>query len=153
MERSKKMSTWSKAIETAERNQAGGMQTLDKLFAVTQPGAVYSQPVHAQGQTVITLSEVTGGIGFGYGIGEGGPAASEEEKVESLPQTPAPGGGGGGGGGGGFSAGRPVAIVSITADSVKVKPVVDVTKLGIAALTTFGAMALMFARMNRVRRR
>lgn len=140
----------STGLEAAERNQTGGMQTLDKLFAVTQPGAVYSEPVQAEGQTVITLSEVTVAVGFGYGIGEGSGTPPADEK---NPEPSLSGGSGGGGGGGGFSAGRPVAIVTVNANGVKVEPVVDVTKLTIAFFTTFGAMALMLARMNRLSRR
>jgi uncharacterized spore protein YtfJ len=144
--------SWDKATDAAARNQKEGMQTLDKLFAVTQPGAVYSEPVHAEGQTVITLSEVVVGMGFGYGIGEGGgpnPQGAAETTVSAETSNPAmAGGAGGGGGGGGFSSGRPVAIVSISANGVQVRPVVDVTKLGIAAVTTLGAMALMLGRMN-----
>lgn len=147
------MSQWSKSIEAAQHNQVEGMRTLDKLFAVTQPGAVYSEPVHANGQTVITLSEVTVGMGFGYGIGEGGPGAAGGKDADASEEGAPAGGGGGGGGGGGFSAGRPVAIVTINADGVKVEPVVDVTKLSIAFFTTFGAMALMLARISRARYR
>lgn len=146
------MSIWSKSVEAAQHNQAEGMHTLDKLFAVTQPGAVYSQPVHANGQTVITLSEVTVGMGFGYGIGEGAPPTEQENNPAASEQNAPAGGGGGGGGGGGFSAGRPVAIVTVNADGVRVQPVVDVTKLSIAFFTTFGAMALMLARMSRASR-
>lgn len=145
--------SWDKAIDAATRNQAEGMNTLDKLFAVTRPGAVHSEPVHAEGQTVITLSEISVGMGFGYGIGEGGgPAQGTDAQKESASDSELAGGAGGGGGGGGFSAGRPVAIVSINSNGVRVKPVVDVTKLGIAAITAFGAMAMLMARMNRASR-
>ncbi len=140
------MSQWQKGLDVAERNQAGGMQTLDKLFAVTQPGAVYSQPMQADGQTIITLNEVTVGVGYGFGVGEGSGTDDEKENA------PVQGGAGGGGGGGGFSAGRPVAVLTVDANGVKIKPIVDVTKLSIAFLTTFGAMALMLARMNRLSR-
>lgn len=141
------MSKWQKGLDVAERNQAGGMQTLDKLFAVTQPGAVYSQPVQAEGQTIITLNEVTVAMGYGFGVGEG--SGTDKEK-ENAPEQ---GGAGGGGGGGGFSAGRPVAVLSVDANGVKIKPIVDVTKLSIAFFTAFGAMAFMIARMNQTSQR
>jgi uncharacterized spore protein YtfJ len=144
------MSEWQKGLDAAERNQAGAMEKLDKLFAVAQPGAVYSEPIQAEGQTVITLNEVTVMVGYGFGIGEGGGTPNGEAKEAKAPMQ---GGSGGGGGGGGFSAGRPVAIVTLNANGVTIKPVVDMTKLAIAFLTTFGAMALMLARMNRMSRR
>lgn len=144
------MSEWQKGLDAAERNQAGGMEKLDKLFAVAQPGAVYSEPIQAEGQTVITLNEVTVMMGYGFGVGEGGGTApADETNANPSPQ----GGSGGGGGGGGFSAGRPVAVLSVNANGVYVKPIVDVTKLGIAFLTTFGAMALMLARISSASRR
>lgn len=144
------MSAWQKGLDAAERNQAGGMEKLDKLFAVAQPGAVYSEPIQVEGQTIITLNEVTVAMGYGFGVGEGGGAPDAETQEANAPMQ---GGSGGGGGGGGFSAGRPVAILSVDANGVRIKPVVDVTKLGIAFFTTFGAMALMLVRMNQVSRR
>lgn len=143
------MSEWQKGLDAAERNQAGGMERLDKLFAVAQPGAVYSEPIQAEGKTIITLNEVTVAMGYGFGIAEGGAPPETEDTAKAVPQ----GGSGGGGGGGGFSAGRPVAIVSVDSNGVKIEPVVDVTKLGIAFFTTVGAMALMFSRMRRMSRR
>lgn len=144
------MSAWQKGLDAAERNQADGMEKLDKLFAVAQPGAVYSEPVQTEGHTVITLNEVTVVMGYGFGIGEGGGAPSEQTDNANAALQ---GGSGGGGGGGGFSSGRPVAVLSVNANGVHVKPIVDVTKLGIAFLTTFGAMALMLARISSASRR
>lgn len=146
--------SWKDAVEAAAASQKQGFQTLEKLFSLAQPGGVFSEPVHAEGQTVITASEVVITAGFGYGIGEGG-APIKPQVAENLATVEAAankaaeaGGGGGGGGGGGWTMGRPVAVVTVNAQGVEVKPVVDVTKLGIAALTTFGAMLLMFSRMN-----
>jgi uncharacterized spore protein YtfJ len=59
--------------------------------------------------------------------------------------------GGGGLGGGGGSHGRPVAVIVIGPNGVRVRPVVDVTKIGIAAVTTWLAMFLMFRRWRRMR--
>lgn len=143
------MSEWQKGPDAAQRIQAGGMEKLDKLFAVAQPGAVYSEPIQAEGKTIITLNEVTVVMGYGFGIAEGGARPENENSGNATLQ----GESGGGGGGGGFSAGRPVAVVSVDSNGVKIEPVVDVTKLGIAFFTTVGAMALMFSRMRRMRRR
>ena len=44
---------------------------------------------------------------------------------------------------------RPVAIIAIGPDGVQVKPVVDATKLGLAALAAWGAVALTAFKMFR----
>lgn len=140
------------AVQAAATNQKQVLDTLEKLFSLAQPGSIYSHPLQAEGQTVITASEVVIGMGFGYGVGEGsGPAkADEAAAIHRADETAAQAGGGGGGGaGGGWTMGRPVAVISISPAGVTVEPVVDATKLGIAALTAFGAMALMFGRMRR----
>ena len=43
---------------------------------------------------------------------------------------------GGGGGGGGGSVGRPVAVIRIGAHGIEVKPVLDLTKLGMTLLVS-----------------
>jgi uncharacterized spore protein YtfJ len=115
---------------------------LEKVLAAASPNVVFGQPVESGGYTVITASEVFAGGGFGYGGGSG-PAGAEPAATDA-PQASGHGGGGGGG-----SAGRPVAVISIGPDGVKVEPVVDATKLGIAAITAWGALALFLARFAR----
>jgi uncharacterized spore protein YtfJ len=104
---------------------------IGRLFRVAEPGAVFSPPLTAQDRTVITASEVMVSMGAGFGSG------SEADQA------------GGGGGGGGFSSGRPVAIVVVDAFGVQVKPVFDLTKVGIAAVTAMGAMFIAWQRMRR----
>ena len=106
---------------------------MDKVYAATQPGMVFGTPVESNGYTVITASEVMGGGGFGLGGGQG----------------PDNEGSGSGGGGGGGAVARPVAVIAIGPDGVQVKPVVDATKLGLAALTAWGAVALTAFKMFR----
>jgi uncharacterized spore protein YtfJ len=120
--------------------------TLDRLMVAARPGAVFGQPVEAGGYTVITASEVTTGGGFGSGVGVGGPQASGSQGASSGP------GAGGGSGGGGGSMGRPVAVIAIGPDGVTVKPVFDITKLGVVLLTAWGSVALTAVRMARFRR-
>jgi hypothetical protein len=67
-------------------------------------------------------------------------------------QAPPTNGAAGGIGGGGGSSGRPVAIIIIEPDSVKVEPVVDVTKIALAALTVCGTMAMLLGRMRKASR-
>ena len=135
------------AVKTQEQSK----EVVEKLFDVAQPEAVYSQPVTAGDYTVITASEVSVGMGFGYGIGGG--TASEEGETPSTDELEAEAGEasgfGGGGGGGGFSMGRPVAVISVGPGGVHVEPVRDVTKIGLALLTTAGAMLMMLSRMRR----
>lgn len=124
----------------------------DKVFAAADTHAVYGKPVVSGNYTVITASEVSSGGGGGGGGGFG-PESENGQQEESPAQTQGmdtmAGGSGVGMGGGAF--GRPVAVISIGPEGVEIKPVFDVTKIGLAVLTTFGAMALMMGRMRRAR--
>jgi uncharacterized spore protein YtfJ len=53
------------------------------------------------------------------------------------------------GGGGGGSLGRPIAAIVIGPNGVKVRPIVDATKLALAAITAWGAIALVASRFSR----
>jgi uncharacterized spore protein YtfJ len=145
-------------VVTAVKSQQQGQELMEKLIAVAQPGAVYGEPITSGDYTLITASEVSVSMGFGYGIGGGaapeaaeGEAASPEEP-ESQGEGARGFGGGSGGGGGGFSMGRPVAVISIGPDGVRVEPVRDVTKIALAFLTAAGSMLLMMSRMRRANR-
>jgi uncharacterized spore protein YtfJ len=138
--------THNEIMITAVRTPAEGMALLEKLTLVAQPEVVYSGPIQEGAYTVITASEVSVSYGFGFGGGGGwspGSAAEGEEAGAGGENA------GGGGGGGGASMARPVAVVAIGPDGVKVEPVVDVTKLGLAFLTAVGGIFLMFSRMRR----
>lgn len=133
------------------------MKLLEKLFAVAQPETVFGKPISAEGQTIITASEVRVGLGlgFGSGVGMGSKPAEEKAQIESEVEEQGLESGfgiGGGGGGGGASSGRPIAVISIDQEGVKVEPVVDATKLGIAFFTTLGSMFFMLSRMRRASR-
>ena len=45
---------------------------IGRLFDVARPDAVFGEAISAEGQTVITASEVYVGMGFGLGLGRGG---------------------------------------------------------------------------------
>ena len=146
-----------KAVENALDGWKQGIGLLEKLFSVTKPGAVSSDPVTAGKYTVITASEVTVGLGFGYGAGGG----VDSEDVKSEEASEASDGAeaqeaeqdrGFGGGGGGGSFGRPVAAISVGPEGVRVDPVLDATKIGLAFLTALGAMLLMLSKMRRAAR-
>ena len=145
---------FNEVMVTAVKNQEQAAELMEKLFAVAQPGAVYGEPVTAEGHTVITASEVSVGMGFGYGIGAGsGGAGRGQEESEDEPQDEGGEAGvGGGGGGGGGSMGRPVAAITISPEGVQVDPIVDVTKIGLAFFTTIGSMFFMLSKMRKASR-
>lgn len=119
----------------AAQSPNDALETIGRLFDVTEPGAVFSEPVKAGNATVITAAEISVGMGLGFGSGQG----PEDE-------------GGAGVGGGGFSAGRPVAAIIVGPDGVRVEPIVDVTKLGIALFTALGAIFMARRAMRRASR-
>lgn len=137
------------------KTQEQSKEAVEKLFAVAQPETVYSKPVTAGDYTVITASEASVAMGFGFGIGGGSAPEGGEtaDPVESESWGVGASDVGGGGGGGGFALGRPVAVISVGPDGVCVEPVKDITKIGLALLTTAGAMLVMFGRMRRASRR
>ncbi len=114
--------------------------TMDKFMATANVNAVYARPVHQGDTTIINCSEVLAVMAFG--VGEGGGKNQQGE-----------GGSGAGGGGGGRTFARPVAAIVATPEGVTVKPIIDTTKIGLAALTTLGFMFAMMGRMSRGRRR
>jgi uncharacterized spore protein YtfJ len=94
---------------------------LDRLMRVSAD-LVFAQPVRVGDRVVIPAASVEFSGGFGFG----GDNASN-----------------GGGGGGGHQAGRPVAIIEAGPSGVRVKPVIDFTRVGLtvlaAALTVWRA--------------
>jgi len=121
----------------------------ERIFAAAQSRAVWGDPVHAEGYTVIPASEVMAGGGFGYGFGIGrSPGVSSRVASQDGDNE----GSGGGSGGGGGALGRPVATIIIGPDGVRVRPVVDVTRIALAAVTTWAAMAMTIMSLRRVGR-
>ena len=137
------------SIETGQQ----AMEWVGRLFGAAQPSAVFGEPVTAGEHTVITASEVKVGMGLGHGggLGVSGQAGEDEPAAGAEPQEGGESAGyGGGGGGGGVSGGRPVAAIVIGPDGVRVKPIVDITKLGLALVTALGSMFLMRERMRKL---
>jgi len=124
---------------------------IDKIYAAAQPGAVFSAPVVAGSNTIITASEVAAGGGFGFGSGSGARPGSSAGPAFDQPNASgqaAPASRSGGGGGGG-SSGRPVAAIVIGPDGVKVEPIVDPTKIALAAIGAWLSIALLLVRRAR----
>ena len=81
---------------------------------------VFGEPFQVDGRTIIPVAKVQ--YGFGFGVGR----SKEKEKEDEES-------GEGGGGGAGVSI-RPIAVLEITGQETKVKPVVDVTRLALAGM-------------------
>ena len=137
-------------INSSDQSQERVLDAMKNMFAAARGGVVFGRPVTVGDQTVIMASEVVSGGGFGFGRGIG-PVEQGAHGDETGSSTP-PGMGTGGGGGGG-SVARPVAVITIGPDGAKVKPVVDVTKIALAALTAWGMMVPMLLRLRRAGRR
>ncbi|MDX1690456.1 MAG: spore germination protein GerW family protein [Acidimicrobiia bacterium] len=106
-------------------------ESLGRVLAPVGVADVFGAPLEAGDRIVVPAAAVERGGGFGFG---GGGHAGDA-------------GGGGGGGGGGGVQGRPVAVVEITDQGVEVHPVLDLTRLGVAAV----GVALALVRLGRSR--
>lgn len=107
--------------------------TLNTFLSTASVEAVYSTPVEKDDALIIPAAEVVAFMGFGAGVGSGG----DDEG----------GGEGSGGGGGGRTFARPVAVIIANPEGVRVEPVVDVTKIALAAFTAGAFMFGMALRM------
>jgi len=118
--------------------------TMEKFLSAASVNAVYGEPIQSGDALIIPTAEVLSGMGFGVGVGVGNNADKSEEgkPVQNS-------GGGGGGGGGGRVLARPVAVIVVSPEGVRVEPVVDVTKVALAALTAGGFILGMLLRMLR----
>ncbi len=126
-------------VESANAVLADTMETLLETADVNR---VYGSPIKRGDYTIIPTAEVlaVAGFGVGYGSGEGPMGENDQPEGQGM---------GGGGGGGGKAFSRPVAIVISGPEGVRVEPVLDITKFGLAAITAFG---FMFTTMVRVKR-
>lgn len=132
---------FNKLILESIPDQKSANELMGRLFDVTRPDAVFSQPVTVGDHTIINASEYSAGLGLGYGGGGGtGPNPDEPE--------PQANGFGGGGGGGGATMSRPVAAIIVSPSGVRVEPIVDVTKIAITLFTALGAMAMALRKMK-----
>jgi uncharacterized spore protein YtfJ len=133
------LDTYVATASTPEEVHTLNEKMLEKIYAAAQPGAAFSSPVVSGEYTVITASSLAAGGGFGYGSGAG---PSEDKAVPGMA-------GGGGGGGGGGSSSRPIAAIVVGPDGVEVKPILDVSKIALAAIGSWASVALMMARAAR----
>ena len=115
--------------------------TMEKFLGAADVDAVYGEPLVQGDVTILPTAEILSLAGFGIGSGYGTNQEIEESQV----------GGGSGGGGGGRVLSRPVAIIVNSPEGVYIEPVIDVTKIALAALTATGFMVGMVTKMLRSR--
>jgi uncharacterized spore protein YtfJ len=85
---------------------------LDRLMSVSAD-RVFAEPVHVGDRVVIPAASIEFSGGFGFG----------GDNLDN-----------GGGGAGGHKAGRPVAVIEAGPDGVRVRPVIDFTRVGLTVL-------------------
>jgi uncharacterized spore protein YtfJ len=112
---------------------------IGKLLGTSGASVVYGRPIKQGEVTIIPAAEVVAGVGFGSGFGYG--LTSEDDDMPSNL------GGGERAVGAGRTFSRPVAVVIISPEGVRVEPVRDRTKVLLAALTAGGFMAATLLRM------
>ena len=115
---------------------------MERLLATADVSKVYSEPILHGDVMILPAAEVLAIAGFG--MGSGGGVALQQEGQKSR-------GSGGGGGGGGKTLARPVAVIVATPDGVEVRPVIDFTKIALAALTAAGFVMAAWKGMKRNR--
>ena len=125
------------------RGHESSLEHLDrnygKFLGIADAGKVFGEPVRQGETTIVPAAEVISAAGFGIGFGRGSDAGEE----------PSHEGGGGGGGGGGTVQARPVAVVVASPEGVRVEPVIDLTKVALAAITAGGFMLATWLGMAR----
>jgi uncharacterized spore protein YtfJ len=124
-------------------NTATGLveRTLARLLEAARIGAVYGPPIAHGDDLVIPAAEILAVAGAGAGDGAG---RREEERRAGRAA---------GGGGGGRVLSRPVAVVVMSKEGVTVRPIIDPTKIALAALTAAGFVWGAVLRVRRSSRR
>jgi len=93
--------------------------TIEEVQQTAHVSALFGKPVQVGERTVIPVAKVK--YGFGLGFGKGGTETGEEKTAE------------GAGGGGGIIA-RPIAVIEVTPDRVRVEPVLDEGRIALAGI-------------------
>jgi uncharacterized spore protein YtfJ len=122
-------------------DRAAGL--VEKLISAADVSRVFGEPIRNGDTLLIPAAEILTMAGFGMGSGGGINADSR-----GRPRR----GEGGGGGGGGRTLARSVAVIVASSDGVRVKPIFDVTKIALAALTAAGFVWASWRGMSRPKR-
>jgi uncharacterized spore protein YtfJ len=102
--------------------------------------AVLGEPVTSEGRTVIPVAKVA--YAFAAGMGDWGTVAPEGQATAQPAQETGDDGGHGSGGGG--MTAQPIAVVEVTPQTIRVKPIVDRQKLTLARGLVVGWIAFWF---------
>ena len=97
--------------------------------------ACFGTPIEREGKIVIPVARVS----FGYGMGFGGGSGTDSDE---FGETKGGGEGGGGGGGGGGSS-TPVAIIEMSREDVRIRPIEDTTRISLSGIM-FAAWAVFW---------
>ena len=127
------------AEKEMQQTIGGTTQFMSKMIEAANVSAVFGKPVEHGDSVIIPCCEVAvgGGMGFGSGPGE----TSEQRKGSTSTSI-------GGGGGGGANA-RPIAVIVMTPEGVRVKPIMDLTKVLLAEFTLAAFMLPWLVRLFR----
>lgn len=102
-----------------------GAEALERMFRQiedTNANTVFGKPEQVAGRTIIPVAAVS----FGYGFGR-----EHEGTLGGHPVGDAMGGGGGG-------HVSPVAVLIVEGDQVRVRPILDASRLAFTAVVLFG---------------
>lgn len=116
-------------------------EVMNKMASIASVDAVFGQPVQREDVVIIPCAEVSMGGGMGMG---GGPSGNAEQGKLTV---------GMGGGAGGGATGRPIAIIVMSPEGVRVQPVMDMTKVTLALFTTATFILIQVVRILRADRR
>lgn len=97
---------------------------IEKLTVAGSVSAAFGEASTVGDRTIIPVARVSTGGGFGFGSGQ----------AEAVQDTAASGGSGAGGGAGAMAT--PIAAIVVTPEEVRVQPIVDVTKVTLAAIAS-----------------
>jgi uncharacterized spore protein YtfJ len=112
-------------------------EVMNKITAIACVDAAFGEPVRQSDTVVIPCAEVSMGGGMGMG---GGPSGNTEQEKLVI---------GMGSGVGGGATSRPIALIIMTQEGVRVQPIVDATKIALAFFTTATFMLMQIARLRR----
>ncbi len=129
------------ATENAAGDRAAGV--MEALIAAADVSKVFGAPIRHGETLLLPAAEILAVAGFGMGSGAG-----VRPDASGAPRR----GAGGGGGGGGSALARSVAVVVASPEGVRVRPVVDYSKIALAALTAAGFVWASWASMAKPRR-
>jgi len=112
-------------LGTVVRDASRGDAVVAALTSAASGQGVVGPVTSAGDRSIIPLIETYFAGGFGGGGGAGEDRGGQARDIGS----------GGGGGGGGVGRSRTVAVVELTPEGAMIRPVVDATKLALAAIS------------------